>query len=202
VSYLLESGQDPAQRDSRGRPAYLLASHKAVRDVFRRCALPACSLSPLAFLWTPQQAARYRLPAVTWLVVLEFLDMRPTCLRHINTACSAIGDLQSATWFLSTAIPTSNSKPCGRYMAAHPDAWDYTAAAIPSALTEEMEAHQEARAVRRLALIVLFCTVYNLPSDYISAAERGALLLLEHTARSFRKTASNPSKAERTGRRL
>lgn len=86
MSYLLESGQDPAQRDSRGRPAYLLASHKAVRDVFRRCALPACSLSPLAFLWTPQQAARYRLPAVTWLVVVNFLDSRPTCLRHIHTA--------------------------------------------------------------------------------------------------------------------
>lgn len=87
-------------------------------------------------------------------------------------------------------------------MAAHLDAWDYTAAAIPSALTEEMEAHQEARAVRRLALFVLFCTIYILPCEYISAAEWGALLLLEHTSRSFRKTASNPSKAERTGSRL
>lgn len=34
-----------------------------------------------------------------------------------------------------------------RYMAAHPGRWDYSQAGIPSALTEEMEQHQEARAV-------------------------------------------------------
>lgn len=35
-----------------------------------------------------------------------------------------------------------------RFMAAHPERWDYSQTAIPSALTEEMEQYQEARAVR------------------------------------------------------
>lgn len=38
VQYLLDSGHDPTERDARGRPPYLLATHKAVRDAFRRCA--------------------------------------------------------------------------------------------------------------------------------------------------------------------
>jgi hypothetical protein len=38
VRYLLESGQDPTQCDARGRPPYLLATDKAVRDAFRRWA--------------------------------------------------------------------------------------------------------------------------------------------------------------------
>lgn len=37
---------------------------------------------------------------------------------------------------------------CHRHMAAHPEQWDYSRAAIPSALTDEMAQHQEARAVR------------------------------------------------------
>ena len=36
-----------------------------------------------------------------------------------------------------------------RHMAANPDMWDYSAAAIPSALTDDMERHQEARAVKQ-----------------------------------------------------
>lgn len=35
-----------------------------------------------------------------------------------------------------------------RFMAAEPDAWDYSEAGIPSALTEELEAAQAAKKVR------------------------------------------------------
>jgi len=73
VHFLLTSGHDPAEKDARGRPPYLVASNKPVRDAFRR------------------------------------------------------------------------------FMAAQPDAWDYTAAGIPSALTDEMERHQEARAAEKKA---------------------------------------------------
>lgn len=34
-----------------------------------------------------------------------------------------------------------------RFMAAHPDKWDYAAAALPSALTEDLEAAQAAKKV-------------------------------------------------------
>lgn len=37
VHFLLAHGNDPAERDVRGRPAYLVATHKPVRDAFRRC---------------------------------------------------------------------------------------------------------------------------------------------------------------------
>jgi hypothetical protein len=36
-----------------------------------------------------------------------------------------------------------------RFMAAHPDQWDYAAALIPSALTEEMELKQQAAALAK-----------------------------------------------------
>lgn len=36
-------------------------------------------------------------------------------------------------------------------MAAEPERWDYEAAAFPSALTEDMAAHQEARAAEKKA---------------------------------------------------
>ena len=39
---------------------------------------------------------------------------------------------------------TASSNAC-RHMAKHPDQWDWAAAEVPSALTDEMEAHQEAR---------------------------------------------------------
>lgn len=36
VEALLESGVDPAEKDSRGRTAYSLAGDKQIRDTFRR----------------------------------------------------------------------------------------------------------------------------------------------------------------------
>ena len=40
---------------------------------------------------------------------------------------------------------------CRRFMAQCPERWDYSAAAIPSALTQDMAAHQEARAADKKA---------------------------------------------------
>jgi hypothetical protein len=48
-------------------------------------------------------------------------------------------------------LPSASEAACApgcRHMAAHSEQWDYTRAAIPSALTDEMAQHQEARAVR------------------------------------------------------
>ena len=39
----------------------------------------------------------------------------------------------------------------GRFMALHPERWDYGDADVPSALTEDMAAHQEARAAQKKA---------------------------------------------------
>ena len=38
-----------------------------------------------------------------------------------------------------------------RFMASKPDRWDYSAAGVPSALTEDMAAHQEARDAEKKA---------------------------------------------------
>lgn len=80
---LLEAGNDPCVRDSKGRVAYVLAANKDVRDAFRR------------------------------------------------------------------------------YMAAHPEQWDYTAAGVPSALTDELEAAQQSKKVGPgggADAVVPFCT--------------------------------------------
>ena len=45
----------------------------------------------------------------------------------------------------------TETHPAGRFMALHPEQWDYSAAGVPSALTEDMAAHQEARAAQKKA---------------------------------------------------
>ncbi len=49
-----------------------------------------------------------------------------------------------------------SSFPGCRFMAHEPDKWDYTAAGVPSALTEEMELQQQAKQVG-LHVVQLCC---------------------------------------------
>ena len=132
MQFLLDSGHDPAEMDVRGRPPYLLASDKAVRDVLRRCAraLPLALATPNCH---PSIVAAHA-DLVSSRNVDDIEVHQPVYVAETHLLC----------W-----LPAA---PPGRYMAAHPDAWDYSAAAIPSALTEEMERHQEARAVRLYTL--------------------------------------------------
>ena len=69
----------------------------------------------------------------------------------------------STSWYRETVFGSSRMKclrhnvfemdKCCRYrfMAASPLTWDYDAATIPSALTDDMEQHQEARAAEKKA---------------------------------------------------
>lgn len=58
-----------------------------------------------------------------------------------------------------TAYAVATKKPVRdlfrKYMAGHPDQWDWAASGVPSALTPELEAHQAAKQVGLLILISL-----------------------------------------------
>lgn len=53
--------------------------------------------------------------------------------------------------FIVYASAANSSCFCNRFMAAYPDRWDYTLAAIPSPLTDDQEAAQEAKRAEKAA---------------------------------------------------
>ena len=125
VGALLEDGHDPTARDSRGRTPYGVADGKAVRDAFRRSASTRC-----------HSEARKTYVSVKLQRVEQGL--------HSRRATS--GDI-----CMLSHLQIKSMCECDRFMAQNPERWDYSAAGVPSALTEDMAAHQDARDAEKKA---------------------------------------------------
>lgn len=77
----------------------------------------------------------------------EVLVFSATGLRcHQSKLCIPAPVLASLQVPMSLTFPHLATR---RFMAAEPDKWDYAAAGIPSALTDDMEASQAAKKVAR-----------------------------------------------------
>lgn len=64
-------------------------------------------------------------------------------------------------------------------MASCPLAWDYSAAAIPSALTEDMEQHQEARAAEKKAKQRVTSELFHVNSEQVTTNDRGDIYAMK-----------------------
>lgn len=64
-------------------------------------------------------------------------------------------------------------------MASCPLAWDYIAAAIPSALTEDMEQHQEARAAEKKAKQRVISKLVSVHFDEVTTNDHGDIYAMK-----------------------
>ena len=152
---LLESGQDPTAQDVKGRTPYAVASEKTARDTFRRSA-GCCMHLPTCAGWLAQALHRAQTVGKSHAELQVHYSPGAAALPGLNgtsrqSAKHGQGHGHTASTYFGRIREVSSSFkssfPGCRFMAHEPDKWDYAAAGIPSALTEEMELQQQAKQV-------------------------------------------------------